>query len=634
MPSLVRALSLAVAITLTIGSPPHDGASAHIDRPDGPLVPEDGALFGTYLKPSAWDRETVQREFLEREREAGRTFDIMHWYYSWNDTFPVWREQWSAQLGRTPMVSWSGIDTRRIASGQEDARVRARARDVRQFGDALFLRWFWEMDGSANQQRAIAPDSYIAAWRRIHTIFQDEGASNAVFVWCPTAWGFTSDAATEWYPGDAYVDWVCADGYNWAPGRDGDPWNSFTVIYAAFHNWGMARGKPMMAGEFGVQERGPGEKAAWFRSVPEQLSRDLPGISAVVYFDSHSEYDWRPITSGESFEGYLDMVRHPYLNPTPTPPPPPPPSPDPTEPPPDDGGDDEPAVPVSEVVRVSGADRIETAIEVSRESYGDGEASTVVLARSDRFPDALAGTPLAVQEHGPLLLTMPSLLANPVRDEIRRVLPRGETVYLLGGSAALDARVAHQLRDDGYEVVRYAGATRQATAVRIAEGLGDPGALLLATGSDFPDALSAGAAAASVDGVVLLTSGAQVSDELASYLARHRDTPRIALGGPAARAVPDAETLVGTTRYETAVAAARRFFPESDVAGIASGSDFPDALSGGPHIARQPGPMLLTVPTDLPAATRAYLNELDTPKVYIYGGPSAIDDRVVGQLGR
>jgi hypothetical protein len=89
----------------------------------------------------------------------------------------------------------------------------------------------------------------------------------------------------------------------------------------------------------------------------------------------------------------------------------------------------------AQVVRMAGADRVGTSIAVSKRSFADGTADAVVLADSMQFPDALAGTPLAVKEHAPMLLTAGSQ-ATPdqrVLDEITRVLkPTSNQVFLLG----------------------------------------------------------------------------------------------------------------------------------------------------------------------------------------------------------
>jgi uncharacterized repeat protein (TIGR01451 family) len=286
--------------------------------------------------------------------------------------------------------------------------------------------------------------------------------------------------------------------------------------------------------------------------------------------------------------------------------------------------------------RVFGVDRIQTAIAASRSTYDDGEAGAVVLARADQFPDALAGAPHAVRLQAPLLLTPSGALHPDVETEIRRVLPDGGTVHLLGGRAALADAVEQRVRALGYQTVRFAGANRFETATLIAGATANPGAVFVATGLQFPDALTAGAAAASVNGVIVLTAGDALPAVTAAYLDANPGATRFAVGGPAARAVPAAIRVAGTDRFATALAVAERFFAAPAVVGIAVGSNFPDALAGDAHIARRLGPMLLTHQDQLPESVAGYLGQrrATITRVFLYGGPGAISPAVEDELNR
>jgi beta-mannanase len=165
------------------------------------------------------------------------------------------------------------------------------------------------MDGARNRHYAGSPASFIAAWKRIHTIFDRAGVTNVSWVWCPNAWGFATGDAQKFYPGDAYVDWLCADGYNWAPGRGGDQWRSFEWAFQPFYDWASERAKPLMIGEFGVQERKPGEKAQWLRDAATTLQTKFTDIKAVVYFDVKKKYNWRLSTSASSQHAFKALAR-------------------------------------------------------------------------------------------------------------------------------------------------------------------------------------------------------------------------------------------------------------------------------------------------------------------------------------
>lgn len=290
------------------------------------------------------------------------------------------------------------------------------------------------------------------------------------------------------------------------------------------------------------------------------------------------------------------------------------------------------------VTRLSGTDRIATAIAVSQDEFPTmGAASAVVLTQgSGSFADALAGTPLAVAKGGPLLLNPTGALDSRVKTEIQRVLPGGKTVYLLGGPAALDPSIDAALRALGYDVVRYGGLTRYETAAIVADqGLGGPDNVLEATGLDFPDALAAGAAAANANAAVLLTAGTTSAPATMAYLLAHPPKARWAVGGPAAAADPMATAIVGTDRFDTAAKVAVTFFDAPTLVGAADGLAFADALSGGAHVGRFHGPLLLVRPaTPLPDATASYLaaRKSSINSAYVYGGPAAVGGAVLTAL--
>jgi len=299
-----------------------------------------------------------------------------------------------------------------------------------------------------------------------------------------------------------------------------------------------------------------------------------------------------------------------------------------------------PPVPVT---RIAGPDAVGTSLAISQATYADGAASAVVLARSDFFADALAGGPLAAARAAPLLITPGAAIRSDidprVLDEITRVLPGGRTVYVLGGSLALAPDIDAALEAAGYAVVRVQGANQFATAVEIADELGNPSVVFEATGLDFADALSAVPAAIQARGAILLTRGRQQAPETAAYLATHAPATRYAIGGPlaAAGADPSATPVYGEDLFATSAAVATTFFPTATSMGAATGFDFPDALSGGVFMGASPhvGPMLLVTPSSpIPDPIVRYLDRRDdTVMSYLFGGPLAVGDDVAEELG-
>lgn len=176
-----------------------------------------------------------------------------------------------------PMVSW-GVDFtgHKVVSGSLDAYVYRQARAVAAFGRPVFLRLDWEMNATWYNlwgQGSVSPADYIAAWRHIWQIFQDAGAGNAAFVWSPNVGRFTSIAATAWYPGDKYVDWIGIDAYPTAgseqtvlAGADG------LDVLAAY---GRQHGRPVMLAE-------------WAPTAPQADTKDLFDL-VFSWADNHQD---------------------------------------------------------------------------------------------------------------------------------------------------------------------------------------------------------------------------------------------------------------------------------------------------------------------------------------------------------
>ncbi len=151
----------------------------------------------------------------------------------------------------------------------------------------------------------------------------------------------------------------------------------------------------------------------------------------------------------------------------------------------------------------------------------------------------------------------------------------------------------------------------------------------LATGLKFPDALAAGPAASDNEGVVLLTRGEQMVDATQSYLDSGAET--VAVGGPAARAVGDAdEEYVGYSRYETASLLAAGYFEDTEYVGLASGEVAADAVVGGSLLANVDGTLVLTRASQLSTYTASTLSDdlTQASQLVILGGTLAIPQPV------
>jgi len=195
-------------------------------------------------------------------------------------------------------------------------------------------------------------------------------------------------------------------------------------------------------------------------------------------------------------------------------------------------------------------------------------------------------------------------------------------------------------------VERVAGADRYGTAAAVSATGFSPGVstVFVATGTNFPDALAGGPAAARLGAPILLTRPDSVPEATGVEIARLAPRRIVVLGGPGAvsdavlkhlatLAPGGASRLAGADRYSTAAAiSAATFTSGVPAAFVATGTNFPDALAGGPVAGALGAPILLTQPSALPAATRVELLRLAPQRIYVLGGPGAVSDGVLGAL--
>ncbi|MEO7296344.1 MAG: cell wall-binding repeat-containing protein, partial [Candidatus Limnocylindria bacterium] len=294
--------------------------------------------------------------------------------------------------------------------------------------------------------------------------------------------------------------------------------------------------------------------------------------------------------------------------------------------------------------RIAGANRYATATAISRSAFGAG-VPVVYIATGSSYPDALAGGPAARVGDGPLLLTAATWLPSETIAELTRLKPG--RIVILGGTAVVSAGVEALLR--GYTagaVTRLAGADRYATAAKVSASAFPTGAttVYVATGSTFPDALAAGAAAAGAKAPILLVGPQALPAATASELARLNPDQIIVMGGTSV--VSDAvlqqlkpyaasvRRVAGADRYATAVNLSATTFAANSVgtAYVAVGSAFPDGLAAGPVAGRTGSPLLLVMSDSLPPAVATELKRLDPSQVVIIGGTAVVSETVRDQI--
>jgi 2',3'-cyclic-nucleotide 2'-phosphodiesterase (5'-nucleotidase family) len=290
-------------------------------------------------------------------------------------------------------------------------------------------------------------------------------------------------------------------------------------------------------------------------------------------------------------------------------------------------------VKASQINRLQGADRYETAVEISKQGWETSD--TVIIVRGDEFADALAAAPLAYKYDAPILLTRTDDLTAVTKKEIKRL---GATkVIIVGGKNAVSNRVLKVLTSKlDLWVKRIDGENRFETAAAVASELGsDMTKAILVNGRTFADAISIAPYAAKNGLPILLTETNSIPASTVEALKNVTDT--ILIGGNAAisegveGSVNNPQRIGGETRIETSLKIATELDQVNDKVFIATGWNFADALAGSVLAAKEGAPILLSKKDNL---SEGVVGVAADKQITVLGGQEAITDNALRPLVR
>lgn len=213
----------------------------------------------------------------------------------------------------------------------------------------------------------------------------------------------------------------------------------------------------------------------------------------------------------------------------------------------------ESGVPSVAIERIGGADRYETAALVARRVEDlTGQIEWMAMSTGENFPDALALSPWAGHMGAPLLLTRRDAVPPATRRALDDIVPTA--VLLLGGENAVSSTVADAVGPH----YRVGGADRYETARLMAEFASDHGMyfdnIYVARGTDWPDALSAGAVAAHLHGLIMLTPEHALDNDTLDFFKAHCSGIKQLhfVGGIEAVTVPVVEEILAASETQMA----------------------------------------------------------------------------------
>ena len=293
---------------------------------------------------------------------------------------------------------------------------------------------------------------------------------------------------------------------------------------------------------------------------------------------------------------------------------------------------------VEGVERIYGSTRYETSLKVAdayKDMLGVDKFESVIIACGTNYADALAGSYLSAVKEAPILIVDGKQdHIDAVQNYIRKNLNTGGTIYMLGGTAVVPDKAVTGLT--GFKTRRLWGKDRYETNVKILQEAGVSGKeVLVASGTGFADSLSASATGKPI---LLVKNTIQPSQK--AFVDSLKGKNFCIIGGTGAvnadmekyfKNLGKVERIAGTTRYETSVKVAERFFDSPETAVLAYGANFPDGLCGGSLANAMGGPLILTGNGKTDAAVK-YTKENGIEVGAVLGGPTLISDQSVDAI--
>lgn len=255
------------------------------------------------------------------ETRTGADVDELTFYVAWSrgGDFPAADASRVVAAGAVPVLTWEpwdptkGVDQPayaldRITAGRHDAYLKRWATQIRSWGKPLVIRFAHEMNGDwypwAEGVNSNGAGDHAAAWRHVVGVFRRAKVTNVTWSWSANVPYPGSTPLSSLYPGDAYVDRVGLDGYNFGTTQSWSTWQSFGDLFGP----GVAElraltSRPLRVDETGAPEGAGGDKAAWITDMWAWLGVH-PEVRGVTWFSLDKEVDWRVDSSSEALAAW------------------------------------------------------------------------------------------------------------------------------------------------------------------------------------------------------------------------------------------------------------------------------------------------------------------------------------------
>lgn len=281
--------------------------------------------------------------------------------------------------------------------------------------------------------------------------------------------------------------------------------------------------------------------------------------------------------------------------------------------------------------RLCGNDRYQTNSKIV--DYGWTSSEYAVIASGEGFADALCAAPLAEQYKAPIILTGKDTLSIEGKKQLSKL--KVKKVFIIGGTGVISDNVKSEIISIGIETTRIYGQDRFETSIEVAKNLKNVTGVVVTNGYGFADALSIAPVAAQKGMPILLTEKKDLPTVTKEFLSNKTLTESYIVGGSGvvsdtiASQLKNNTRLGGNSRYATNSAVLNKFADKFsyDKVYVASGENYPDALSGSVLAALNKSPLILvgnSVDSSVMSSVKAQHDKYNN--VIVLGGDGVVSD--------
>ncbi|MCA1991335.1 MAG: hypothetical protein LDL41_04700 [Coleofasciculus sp. S288] len=296
-------------------------------------MPRIYSLLGSYYGNQGWEMEHVKA----LENFQGKKHAVVNLFTNWCDQTTTIDNLFNNQLPNIwsnqniPLITWEPYlcdpastppdVSRRAANGEYDTYISKWVDRLKTFLSGpdgvyqtsddrrVYIRLAHEMNGNWYPWCAASggstPTDYVLMWKHVKGIFDSKGldAKHVQWVWCVNNTDVGNYTAESFYPGDADVDWIAIDGYNWGTSQTWSNWQTPDQTFGAM----MTRLQAMTTKPLAITELGTttttnsgislAAKSQW---VTDAFNYALAkNIKMMLWFNQDKETDWAAFGSSQ-----------------------------------------------------------------------------------------------------------------------------------------------------------------------------------------------------------------------------------------------------------------------------------------------------------------------------------------------